>query len=76
MYPTPKEGVQTASGTVLTCHCLKHVIALALLEDESKSEGACAGTVQPQWYITTKLELLQQSFKCALLGAYIFSPPG
>lgn len=27
-------SAESASGTVLTCHCLKHVIALAVLEDK------------------------------------------
>jgi len=31
-------------------------------------------TVQPQWYIIVKLELLQQGFKCALSGFYSLCP--
>lgn len=27
-------SAESASGTVLTCHCLKHVIALAVLQDK------------------------------------------
>lgn len=27
-------SAESASGTVVTCHCLKHITALALLEDK------------------------------------------